>query len=301
MQMATMTQNMVANSTIPMMGLEPCNPLLKWPGGKRLELRWIRPLIPPHTRYVEPFFGGGSVFFDAISAPSFGNDIHPDLMMFYAAVQGRDGAFFDLLYSLVEEWEAGGGVDARADLYYKARDLYNTLAVSPQRSAYFFLLRSLAYGGMFRVNSNGLFNVPFGRAYAYSDDCLRNKVDYLQSHAVQRKIAHLSLSSLDFETFLDGMELRRDDFIFLDPPYDARFSKYHADFTGADQERLAQCLEGISARFMLVVKLTPLIEELYMGNGYAVQQYAFDYRFNIKGRFSRASTHVLITNYGSDI
>ena len=111
----------------------------------------------------------------------------------------------------------------------------------------------------------------------------------------------LTLSALDFEDFLNGVELTEEDFVFVDPPYDAPFSKYHDDFTSSDQERLAQCLEGMAARFMLVVKHTPLIDDLYMGNGYAVQQYDFDYRFNIKGRFSRASTHVLITNYGPDL
>lgn len=275
-------------------------PLVKWPGGKRSELRWIKPLIPPHARYIEPFFGGGAVFFNAISVPSFANDIHQDLMLFYTSVQEQQGDFFDLLETFVEQWEQGT-LDDRENLYYQARDLYNTLPVSIERSAHFFILRSLAYGGMFRVNGDGLFNVPFGKSYAYSDDCIGNKVEYLQSDTVLSKMDLLTLSSLDFEDFLNGMVLTEDDFVFVDPPYDARFSKYDEDFTGDDQERLAQCLEGIGARFMLVVKRTPFIEQLYLGNGYQVQQYDFDYRFNIKGRFSRASTHVLITNYGTGL
>ena len=52
---------------------------------------------------------------------------------------------------------------------------------------------------------------------------------------------------------------------------------------------------------MLVMKRTPLIERLYLGNGYKVKQYEFGYRFNIKGRFSRDSTHILVTNYATDI
>ena len=278
-----------------------CQPLLKWPGGKRSELSWIKPLVPFHNRYIEPFFGGGSVFFSSINVPTFANDLHPDLMSFYACVQERRTIFFDLLSDFVNEWESGT-LAHREAMYYRSRDRYNaSVTFTDRRTADFFMLRQLAYGGMFRVNSEGSFNVPFGKAYGRSDRGLRKKVEYLRTPAVQAKMRLLTLSTLDFEQLLRDVDIRADDFVFLDPPYDTSFSKYHSDFTELDQERLAACLENLTGKFMLVSKLTPLIERLYCSNGYNVRQYDFGYKFNIKGRFSRSSTHILVTNYGADL
>ena len=279
----------------------PCRPLLKWPGGKRSELQWIRPLIPPHRRYFEPFFGGGSVFFDAINVDAYVNDLHKDLMLFYTCVKEQRTEFFEVLFGFVKEWEAGTDID-RETMYYQARDRYNaTDTMTVDRAADFFLIRQFAYGGMFRVSRQGNFNVPFGKAYARSDSGLRLKVEHLASTAVQQKLQLLTLSTLDFEDFLQRIEFGADDFVFLDPPYDTTFSNYVSDFDEEDQKRLARCLEGLEGKFMLVSKLTPLIEELYVGNGYAVRQYELGYRFNIKQRFSRSTTHVLVTNYDPNL
>ena len=280
---------------------EPCHPLLKWPGGKRSELPLIRLCIPSHSRYFEPFFGGGSVFFDAIDVRSYGNDLHPDLMMFYRCVKQQRSDFFDLLLDSVVEWECGS-FESRNTMYYECRDRYNSTShPAMQRAVDFFFLRELAYGGMFRVNSNGHFNVPFGRSYARNKN-LRVKVDYLRSPQVCTKMQLLEMSSLDFMDFLRGFNFDEHDFMFIDPPYDSSFSKYdQADFDENDQRRLADCLVDFKGRFMLVCKLTPLVESLYLRKGYSVHQYPCNYKFNIKGRFSRSSIHVMIANYDLDI
>lgn len=279
-------------------GLTPCRPLLKWPGGKRSELPLIAPRIPEHSRYFEPFFGGGSVYFDTIDSESYANDLHPDLMEFYRCVKRNDERFFEHLYSVVEEWEHAplAGRDA---IYYDCRDRYNASTLTTvRRAADFFLLRELAYGGMFRVNASGDFNVPFGRAYAKNKK-LREKVDHLRSDAVVAKMKRLNLSVLDFADFLDCFEFCQADFMFVDPPYDSSFSKYDTlDFSEQDQRRLAEALMQFAGRFMLVCKATPLIEDLYHGVEHLrVHLYEYQYKFNIKGRFSRSSTHAMITNY----
>lgn len=278
----------------------PCRPLLKWPGGKRSELPFISPYIPSHGRYFEPFFGGGSVFFDAIVVRSYINDLHPDLMVFYASVKARETRFFDLLLRRLEEWERGA-LENRESMYYECRTRYNAgRQTETERAVDFFLLRELAYGGMFRVNRNGHFNVPFGRAYGRNKN-LREKVEYLMSPMVQVKMDLLDVSTLDFKEFLSRFEFTRDDFMFVDPPYDTRFSKYdQIDFDERDQRRLAECLEDFEGKFMLICKLTPLVEHLYSRNGFRICQYERNYKFNIKGRFSRSSTHVRITNYDND-
>lgn len=277
--------------------LKPCAPLLKWPGGKRSELPQIRTNIPPHRRYFEPFFGGGSVFFDSIHVPSYGNDLHPDLIMFYRFVKHQDTDFFALLFDNVIEWERGSA-ENRSVMYYECRSRYNSENCPHTRRAVdFFLLRELAYGGMFRVNSNGHFNVPFGHAYAKNKN-LRNKVEHLKAVSVLAKMCLLEVSSLDFCDFLNGFEFYEDDFMFVDPPYDSSFSKYDQnDFNEDDQRRLADYLASFNGRFMLVCKYTPLVESLYIRKGYSIRLYPYNYKFNIKGRFPRSSIHAMIANY----
>ena len=261
----------------------------------------IVPRIPEHERYLEPFFGGGSVYFDAISADyCFANDINSDLMNFYSHVKSQHERFFLELYEWIEQWERFP-LSGREVMYYEVRDRYNSNSSSKViRAIDFFLLRELAYGGMFRVNSNGKFNVPFGKSYGRNTDILRNKVDHLRSELVIAKMQKINLHSFDFQQFINSERGEgQKEFMFVDPPYDSVFSKYgHNDFNTVDQRRLADCLKSYSGHFMLVVKATPLIEELYFYcDQLHVEFYDLRYKFNIKGRFSRNSRHALITNY----
>ena len=143
-----------------------CRPLLKWPGGKRSELPLISQFIPDHHRYFEPFFGGGSVYFDQIDTEAHANDLHSDLMKFYTSVKNRNPAFFEPLYRWIGQWERAG-MDGRSDMYYATRTRYNKAKRrTVERALCFWLMRELANGGIFRVNGSGEFNVPFGKVYA---------------------------------------------------------------------------------------------------------------------------------------
>ena len=165
----------------------------------------IVPRIPEHERYLEPFFGGGSVYFDAISADyCFANDINSDLMSFYSHVKSQHEGFFLELYKWIEQWERFSLSDREA-MYYEVRDRHNSNSSSEViRAIDFFLLRELAYGGMFRVNSNGEFNVPFGKSYGRKTDTLRNKVDHLRSELVIEKMQKINLHSFDFQQFINS-------------------------------------------------------------------------------------------------
>ena len=275
-----------------------CRPLLKWPGGKRAELPLISRFIPDHHRYFEPFFGGGSVYFSEIEAESYANDLHPDLITFYRSIKSLNPSFFEPLYQWIGRWEQVG-VDDKAEMYCAARTQYNKAKHRTiERALCFWLMRELAYGGMFRVNGSGEFNVPFGRAYAHSNGLLRSKANHLQCDVVRRKMRGLILHSLDFSEFMDRFEFAGRDFMFVDPPYDTSFSTYgNAEFGKDDQGRLADRLHGFPGMFMLVCKLTPLTERLYPRKRFRVQEYDCKYRFNIKGRFSRDSRHIMVRNY----
>ena len=275
----------------------PCSPLIKWPGGKRSELPSIAPLVPDHDRYFEPFFGAGSVFFGLIECEAWGNDLHPDLILLHELVAAQDDDFFDAIHDFLAAWERST-LDGREELYYERRDRYNAQSGPDAcRAADFFVLRELAYGGMFRFNSKGEFNVPFGRAYGQSGT-VATKIRRLTCPAVQAKLARLNLSSLDFADFLGKHQFGLTDFMFVDPPYDTAFSNYVVGgFDADDQRRLAEALLNFDGRFMLVCKITPLIEDLYFNEGLNVWEYDANYRFNIKSRFSRDTRHAMVMNY----
>ena len=272
-----------------------CKPLLKWPGGKTDEISEIAPRIPPHNRYFEPFFGGGSVFFSHIDKPSYVNDSHHDLMKFYECVKNQDECFFSLLDSFIDDWNCR--TDDREAIYMETRFRYNNIEETTiQKAVDFFILREYAYGGMFRVNKKGEFNVPFGHPYVKKD--IQKKIDYLNSGIVFKKLKNLELHNLDFEEFCNNFKFNKTDFMFVDPPYHCVFTQYNGcSFDEPDQERLADYLLAFKGKFMLVTQYTDLMKGLYSSPKLSIHTYTKQYRFNIKGRFNRAVEHALITNY----
>src|SRR5690606_41338012 len=92
---------------------------------------------------------------------------------------------------------------------------------------------------------------------AYNRKNLRNKVNHLFTADVQELFANCSIYNLDFEHFLTETKPRKQDFIFLDPPYDSEFSEYDQNsFTQADQQRLRNCLAQQEASWMMIIKET---------------------------------------------
>src|SRR5690606_12534386 len=115
----------------------------------------------------------------------------------------------------------------------------------------------------FRFNTRGRFNIPYG-GIAYNKKNLRAKANLLFSNEVKHVFERCDIFNLDFEEFLDVVKPTSQDFIFLDPPYDAEFSEYDQNaFTRQDQVRLRNCLGRQSAKWMLVIKETSFIYDLY--------------------------------------
>ena len=132
-------------------------------------------------------------------------------------------------------------------------------------SEYFYFIREYCYSSMFRYNSNGEFNVPYG-GISYNRKNFQRKIDYIKSKELQSHFVNTDIYNLDFEEFLDKIKLTKNDFIFLDPPYDTDFSSYvNNTFDKQDQERLANYLiNKCPAKFMLVIKNTEFISDLYI-------------------------------------
>lgn len=185
-------------------------------------------------------------------------------------------------------------------LYMFLRRAYNRSASfsSEMASALFVFIRNYCYSGMFRYNSRGEFNVPYG-GIGYNNKSLDKKIRYFTSSDLQRKLSEAEIFNLDFEEFLDMEAPQENDFIFLDPPYDTEFSTYAGNSFGPrDQERLMRYLtERCRARWMMIIKSTPFILSLYENKGLNIFSFDKKYRVSFMNRNNRDVQHLMITNY----
>lgn len=186
--------------------------------------------------------------------------------------------------------------------YMYFRDVFNDIALGrgPQhtagyQAANFYFIRESCYGSMFRYNADGEFNIPYG-GMTYNRKDMRAKIDSMFSQEMRALLANTQIGCGDFQQFLGGLQLNRGDFLFLDPPYDTDFSDYEGrDFTRADQVRLAQFLQGTPARFILVIKNTQFIHDLYAGQ-FQILNFDKRYAYNVRSRNRRDTEHLIITN-----
>ena len=365
------------------------SPVIKWAGGKEQELKYILPNVPDNfVRFIEPFVGGGAVYFSMKNKDMLINDKSIELTSLYNNIKYKNKSFVSNLQSLQVAWvglekildnnieffnvvyskyklnkidkdklitniehfindnktefkrllntnllvhydifekELLRNISAKLirmkDLEDKkgnlpAKDIYDnfecglkgsfymfirTLYNKYDNSEYFYFIREYCYSSMFRYNSNGEFNVPYG-GISYNRKNFQRKIDYIKSKELQTHFVNTDIYNLDFEEFLDKIKLTKNDFIFLDPPYDTDFSSYvNNTFDKQDQERLADYLiNKCPAKFMLVIKNTDFILNLYDKKGLYITSFDKTYMVSFKGRNNRDCEHLLITNYSID-
>lgn len=234
-------------------------PFLKWVGGKRQLLEQFAPFFPApgsYATYHEPFVGGGAVFFRLLPPRAILSDTNADLIEAYQVVREHVESVIRLLRKYPNE----------SAFFYEIRAL-DPASLSPaQRVARLIYLNRTCYNGLYRVNSRGRFNVPFGR---YADPGICNASNL---RAVSKVLSGVTLRVQPFEAVLDAAV--PGDFVYFDPPYHplsatAYFTSYTKDAFGAEhQRRLAQVFRELDARgcrVMLSNSDTPLIRELYRG------------------------------------
>ena len=185
--------------------------------------------------------------------------------------------------------------------YMYFRYLYNNkkkLKLSdPFYCAVFYFVRDYCYSAMFRYNANGEFNVPYG-GISYNRKDFAKKIEYVTSKELSDYLSKTKLYNLDFEKFCDKVELKETDFMFLDPPYDTEFSTYaQNDFDKDDQIRLANYLYKTKAKFMLIIKNTDFIYNLYKDKGFNIRTFDKKYLVSFMNRNDKDVEHLLITNY----
>lgn len=185
--------------------------------------------------------------------------------------------------------------------YMYFRYLYNNkkkLKLSDEfYCAVFYFVRDYCYASMFRYNANGEFNVPYG-GISYNRKDFSKKIEYVSSDELKNYMEKTKICNYDFEVFCNKIELTENDFMFLDPPYDTEFSTYAKnDFDKDDQIRLANYLSNTKAKFMLIIKNTDFIYNLYEDRGFHIESFDKKYLVSFMNRNDKDVEHLLITNY----
>jgi DNA adenine methylase len=191
----------------------------------------------------------------------------------------------------------------KSGLYLFLRELTNhhfsgKIELSKEKaSANWYFVREFCYASMFRFNSKGEFNIPYG-GIAYNRKNFRLKVENIFSKNIQRLFQHSTFYNLDFADFIAATQPTENDFIFLDPPYDSEFSEYDQNsFTKNDQVRLSNVLLQTKAKWMLVIKETDFIRSLYSVPQCKFIEFDKTYTYNVRGRNNRDTKHLIIVNY----
>lgn len=223
-----------ASSGMPA-AIEPCTPVLKWPGGKR----WLAPTLAHalgadlRGRYYEPFLGGAAVYLRLQPVSAVLSDINAELVDFYNALAADPEALLRAVHRFSNT----------RICYYRVRSSEPRSAIG--RAARFLYLNKTAWGGIYRLNRDGAFNVPFGN----SDRAIcSGKV----VRAVARLFASASVVAADFEAQMSYTT--KGDVIYADPPYTTLgqnngFVRYNEQlFSWSDQQRLARAARAAKGR-----------------------------------------------------
>lgn len=282
------------------------NPMIKYRGGKSKEIsHFINNMPEKYNRYVEPFLGGGALYFYLEPEKAVVNDVNEKLYVFYHEMQTNYDEIrkqLDKLQSIYEENQEEyeeikkNHPDERVPnknetLYYKIRDMFNHKTESEYlESVLYFFINKTAYSGMIRYNSNGEYNVPYGRYKNFNTKLITRKHNEL--------LQRTEIYNSDYASIFE--KVQNDDFIFLDPPYDCVFSDYGNEdykdgFGEAEHRRLANDFLNLPCKALLVIGKTPLTEELYGNN--IIEEYDKSYAVNIRNRFKADAKHIIVTNY----
>lgn len=281
-------------------------PIIKYRGGKSKEIPQIIQYFPQFEgRYIEPFFGGGAMFFHIEPNNAIINDINTRLINFYRSVQqnfvqlSMELAELENIYTnnrleydkLKKLYPENRIPDENEFLYYNLRDMYNGLIPSTYSdAALYYFINKTAFSGMIRFNAKGEYNVPYGRYKNFN-----TKIITEAHHAL---LVNTEIHNTDYSDIFNLVN--PDDFVFLDPPYDCIFSdygniQYQDGFNEENHRRLAEDFYNLGCRSLMVIGDTPLIRDLYGNN--IIAEYDKNYSVNIRNRFQAEATHLIITNY----
>ena len=256
-------------------------PIFKWSGGKQDEIKKFKHYIPnEYNIYLEPFIGGGSLYFHLKPNKAAISDLHKETIDFYNSIKKGN---INKIYNFMKNHPND------EDVYYKVRAM--KIKNELDNAKRFYYLRKTCYRGMLRYNKKGGFNVPYGRYKTYNFDILKDK-EY------ETLLKKTDIYCKDFEHIFNNYN-DSNNFMFLDPPYDSKFTDYgYCKFDKDDHKRLFDCFKNTKIKCLMVIGKTPFINELY--KDYIVGEYDKKYRFKLhSNRIGNEinNKHLIIKNY----
>lgn len=228
-------------------------PPLKWAGGKRWLVPYLKPLWEKHKdkRFVEPFCGGLAATIGLLPEKALLNDINPHLINFYQQV--KSGLIINT--RLIND----------EDAYYKNREKFNLLLKRKEfkgkkTAELFYYLNRTGFNGLCRFNSSGFYNIPFGK---------HKTINYVKDFSKYKEFFEKwKFTHSDF----DKIKIEKNDFIYADPPYDIAFSQYSMEgFSWEDQVRTAKWLSKHTGPVVLSNHATKRIIDLYSSLGFNIK------------------------------
>ena len=273
-------------------------PFIKWVGGKRQLLPTIKDMMPESfDTYYEPFLGGGALLLEIAPEQAVVGDANTTLINTYKAIQNNKESLKTLLDEYTEKHESASN---KKEFYNEMRRKYNdTIQNNPnsiEASSLFIYLNKTCFNGLYRVNSKGMFNVPFNnreKINLYDDSNLDDIAEYL---------SHVVILNEDFEETCKTA--KKGDFVFIDSPYaplnPTSFESYTKEgFDIESHKRLAKLYDELTARgcyCMLTNHNTELINELYGNKGYKIDVVSVKRMINSDAS-NRVGEEVIICNY----
>jgi DNA adenine methylase len=279
---------------------ELLQPFLKWAGGKRQLLPYIRKHLPPRSRsvmYYEPFIGAGAVLFDLQPTKAKISDANLELINCYEVIKND-------VEALIEHVKTHK-TDSR-EYYYKIREQDRspeyTKLTPVERASRIIFLNKTCYNGLFRVNSQGQFNVPYGN---YKNPTI---VDGIIIKAISNYLnqSNIEIANLDFEEAVKTA--KKGDFVYFDPPYDpisdtSSFTGYNLDKFGKEEQcRLKHVYDRLTnkgCKVMLSNSATEFIKDLY--KAYTIITIPANRNINSVATGRGRIDELLILNYKPDV
>jgi len=242
-----------------------CKPILKWAGGKTQMLDSILPRFPDsYGKYIEPFFGGGAVFFALQPENAIISDSNPELINLYRTVA-------DNVDAVINELQKFENIE---EMFYEVRaQKWESLSPAEAAARTIYLNRT-CFNGLYRVNKKGQFNVPFGK---YKNPKI---IDESNLRAASNLLSKATILCSDYSEILENLTCPND-LVFLDPPYVpiseySDFKRYTKEqFSLEEHEKLAQIYKILSDKgchTFLTNSNHPIVKNLYSGFKYEVIQ-----------------------------
>ncbi len=267
-------------------------PIVKWVGGKRqLMFQLIKNMPKSCNRYFEPFIGGGALFFELQPENAYISDMNEELINLYSVVR-------DNVYELIEDLCKH---EVSKEYFLEIRNIDRTEQYADlsniERASRFIYLNRTCFNGMYRVNSKGEFNVPFGH---YKNPRIIDENNLLNCSELLKKT---EIECTDFSEILT--KVQKDDFVYFDPPYvplneTSSFTSYTKDGFDIDMQLklrdVCDELDSMGVKFMLSNSDTKLVNELYAN--YEIKKVFASRQINANADGRGKITEVLVRNYG---